>query len=174
MRVARRRQARTWGVIALAVVAGGILLFFATRPKPEVEGVEKLANQGRGHVDTGTPVSYDSDAPTSGDHYGDSSTPCGSYTETPDMGALVHSLEHGAVVLWYRPDVGDEVQSSLEDIMDRYDSHVIVAPNAAIKEPVVATAWNRRLRFTDPDDPKLAEFVETYRRRAPEDVDCPI
>ena len=68
----------------------------------------------------------------------------------------------------------DGARLRLIEILNDYNSHVIVAPNPDIEEPVVATAWNRRMRFDDIDDPRIAEFADTYRNRGRERVDCPI
>ena len=48
-----------------------------------------------------------------------------------------------------------------------------MSPNDRITEPIVATAWNRLKRETEPGD-DLAEFVRVYRKRGPEKVSCDI
>lgn len=175
----RRARARTWGVIALAAIVAGVLVFFVTRspsdePLPEVAGVERPPDAGHSHVESGTDVVYDSPAPTSGTHWGDAVAPCGPYDEQPPLEAVVHTMEHGAVVLWYGPDVDEDGREELLDVMGRFDSHVIVAPNPDIESPVVATAWDRRLALDSPSDPLVREFAETYRNRGRENVACPI
>lgn len=89
----------------------------------------------------------------------------------PLAGLAVHALEHGAVVLWHRPDLPAEDLARLEEIVARWESHVILSPNPGIDDDVVATAWNRRKAYTAAD-PELDRFIETYRRRGPESVDC--
>lgn len=169
----RRRRLRAWGLGGLAVVVVGAGIAYLVWPDPEVEGVERPRSQGSEHVQTGTPLDYDDAAPTSGDHYA-AAADCGAYSDRPDLPLVVHALEHGTVVLWYDPDVEDEARPRLLEVMEEYDSHVIVAPNPEIDEPVVATAWNRRMRFADIDDPAIDEFADVYRNRGPESVDCPI
>lgn len=169
-KVRRTRWIRRGAIGVVAIGLGGVLAFFLFRPGPEVEGVEKPGDQGRGHV---VRVSYDSPTPTSGAHLSRPLT-CGRYDTTPDLGRLVHSLEHGAVALWYRSDMATELRDPLLELMNDYDTHVIVAPNEDIDEPIVATAWNRLMRFEDPQDPVLEEFVEIYRKRGPESLDCDI
>jgi hypothetical protein len=82
----------------------------------------------------------------------------------------VHALEHGAVVVWYRGDMAEELEEPLLDMLGRWDSHVIVSPNDDLDAPIVATAWNRLKEYTRPAD--VVEFVETYRGRGPEDIPC--
>ncbi len=169
----RRRRIRDGVIVAVLLGAVGTVVFLLVRPDPEVEGVEKLSSEGRDHLASGATFDYGDPAPTSGPH--DPRSPsCGAASQPMPLTLAVHGLEHGAVVLWYRPDAADDVRDELVDLMDGYDSHVIVSPNPDIEDPIVATAWNRRMRFDDPEAPLLAEFVDTYRNRGPENVDCPI
>lgn len=167
-RAKRRRRRIRDGVIAAVVLLGvGFVVFTLVKPDPEVEGVEKFSSAGRDHLASGAAYDYGDPAPTSGPH--DPRAPrCGPYDEPIPPTLAVHALEHGAVILWHRPDLDARQVTTLEDVMGRHDSHVIVAPNPGITEPIVATAWNRRMRFQSAADPLLAEFVDTYRTRAPE------
>ena len=82
----------------------------------------------------------------------------------------MHALEHGAVVLWYdaaRPDLA----LALAMIANEWSSHVIVSPSLDLREPVVATAWERQKSYTEVV-PEVSEFVETYRKRGPERLSC--
>jgi len=167
----RRARLLRWVVLALALLVAGAGIWFLTRPGDEVEGVEKPPNRGRDHVTPGEPISYDSPTPTSGPHWSQAPR-CGTFTQPLDLELAVHALEHGAVILWYQPDFPEDDLDALRDIARRWDSHVIVSPNEGIDGPVVATAW-RRLKAYDGPGEDVAEFVDTYRRRGPESVDCP-
>ncbi len=66
---------------------------------------------------------------TSGPH-ADSPLAAGVYPSAPPMDQLIHSLEHGAAIVWYDPNASG---TSLTDILDFYrdrdvGSRVIVAP----------------------------------------------
>ncbi|MDE0805672.1 MAG: DUF3105 domain-containing protein, partial [Acidimicrobiales bacterium] len=114
-------------------------------------------------------ASYDTDIPTSGAHASQAPA-CGTYREPLDLPLAVHALEHGAVLLWYdaaRPELADELVAETEG----FDSHVVVSAHPALDAPIVATAWNRRKAY-EPGDSEIAEFVDTYRRRGPERVEC--
>ena len=80
----------------------------------------------------------------------------------------VHALEHRAVVVWYSEDNG-EIAAGLREIVLKFDDHVILSPNNDLDRPVVATAWNR-LKSYDNVDPEIEDFINTYRRRGPEQV----
>lgn len=87
--------------IVVAMVAGllGWLYFESSKPLPG----SKFENLGRDHVDVGTEVSYNSNPPTSGDHYADWIR-AGVYPESKDDKYLIHSLEHGYVIMSYNCD----------------------------------------------------------------------
>lgn len=168
-----RRRAIGAG-LAGVIVAGGAFMFW---PDPELDGVERPTYEGRDHVTRGTRIDYGSAAPTSGPHWPVAAR-CGVHREPVDLPLAVHALEHGAVVVWHQPDLPDPVAERLHDLTDRWDSHVLVSPNPDIDAPVVLTALDRRLTLGD-DVPASAlveratEFVEVYRGRGPESIDCP-
>lgn len=165
---ARRRRIRNVTLVTLAGVLMAVGLYLMLRPDPEVAGVERPSNEGREHVEASA-ARFDTPAPTSGPHPA-TAPACGSASGRLDAGLAVHGLEHGAVVVWYRPD-DDERRSELRELLSEWDSHWILSENPDIDSPVVATAWNRRKAF-DRSGNDLREFVSTYRKRGPEDVSC--
>ncbi len=168
-RALRRRRLRN---AAIAVVTGALAAagaFFLLRPDPELRGVERPRNQGRGHVGA---VDYDTATPTSGKHSAEAPR-CGRYSSPLAPELAVHALEHGTVVIWYQTARADELLPALEELLGQFDSHVIVSPNDGIAEPIVATAWNRLKRYPDPGA-DLLEFARVYRKRGPENVSCAI
>lgn len=166
-RARRRQRLRTAAVAAAVLLPLAVVAWLMLRPDPELAGVERPPDLGGGHV---TNATYDSPTPTSGPH--DARAPsCRTYRDGLELPLAVHALEHGVVVLWYDAAV-PELADRLDEIASRWDSHVIVAASPDIDSPVVATAWNRRFAF-EADDPRIAEFVEIYRQRGPEKIDCP-
>lgn len=91
------------GIIFTAAFIGLSLLawFFIASTKP-LPG-EKIADLGRGHVPIGEAVDYNSNPPTSGKHYEDW-VRSGVYSEPKDDRNLIHSLEHGYVIMSYNCD----------------------------------------------------------------------
>lgn len=169
---ARKKKLRSYALVTALVVAAGVVMWalWGALFPGEVDGVETFASNGREHVTLGTPVDYPTATPTSGTHASQSAN-CGIYTEQIPLELAVHGLEHGAIVIWYRPDVGDDVIDELTDLVREYDSHVILSPNPDIAEPVVATAWTRRKAY-DGADTEIREFIDVYARRGPERVPC--
>lgn len=161
----RRQEIALGGAVAVAIVA---FAWFGLRPGPELPGVERPPNDGRGHVAGAT---FGDSTPTSGQH-NRSAPACGLYQSPLALDLAVHALEHGVVVYWYdatRPELAEDLMQSLSD----FDSHVIVSPNADLSAPVVATAWNRRLPLQGGGDEATA-FASTYRKRGPEQVACDV
>lgn len=168
----RKRRTRVGlSVLAAIAVVGVIGFVIVDKATPdELPGVSKQAYEGRDHVASGQAVAYATATPTSGTHAA-SSPRCGIYSQQMPAEFAVHSLEHGAVVIWYQPSLATEEISGLEAIVNRFDDRVILSPNTELTQPVVATGWNR-LKAYDGADPELEQFIDTYRNRGPESFSC--
>ena len=63
---------------------------------------------------------------------GSSTVPAGVYDAPPDLGPLLHSLEHGGSVVWYSPEAPQAMIDTIVDFYDQGDpvgqDRVIVAP----------------------------------------------
>ena len=171
--VANRKHRTRVGLYVLAAVAvvGTIGFIIVDKATPdELPGVSNQAYEGRRHAVSGQAVAYATATPTSGTHAA-SSLRCGIYSQQMPADLAVHSLEHGAVVIWYQPSLAAEEISDLEAVVNRFDDGVILSPNGKLAHPVVATGWNR-LKAYDGADPELKQFIETYRNRGPESFRC--
>src|SRR4051794_5951171 len=109
------------------------------------------------HLPEGTAIAYSSNPPSSGPHYPVWANFQEYATPVPD-GYLVHSMEHGAVVLLYRCDALDagagtcpEVVAALRSVRDALATdascdptirvRIILAPRPELDVPVAAAAW---------------------------------
>jgi hypothetical protein len=90
-------------------------------------------------------VDYDTNPPTSGRHY---QVPAedGLYHDAPTDEQLVHTLEHGRVIVWVKPSVSEEGRQAIRALFDEDDYQMVVVPRSNMKPAIAATAWNR-----DPD-----------------------
>lgn len=89
------------GVIAAVILVVGLgwAYFESTKPLP---GKEDLWDD-RTHKPQTEVLEYKSNPPTSGPHYAEPEKP-GVYSTPPLDGKLVHSMEHGYVIIWYNCD----------------------------------------------------------------------
>jgi hypothetical protein len=150
-----------------------------TRPLPDrgddalLSGVERHPSEGTSHVASGTEIEYDTAPPTSGPHYA-STVSAGFYEETPALGSLVHTLEHGAVVVYYDPAaVTPAARESLRLYASAHTGtwrSVVVVPSPAAEPdaPYVLTAWRTSYRLTEYDAERVRAFLAEYLGRGPE------
>jgi hypothetical protein len=122
-------------------------------------GVRTFEVTKRDHVKT--PLTYPQTPPVGGNH-----APvwqnCGFYdTPIADENA-VHSLEHGAVWIAYRPDLTGAQVDSLRRLAQR-QNYILASPYPDLTAPVVASAWGHQLRLRGAEDPRLNEFVRAFR-----------
>ena len=123
-----------------------------------LDGVEYLAVASREHTDQD--LDYPTLPPAGGDHLGIWHN-CGVYTVPLLDEAAVHSLEHGAVWVTYRPDFGAEAILDLTgELVNR--EKLLVSPHPDQTPPVVVTAWARQLVLDGPDDRRLEAFIGQF------------
>jgi len=160
---APRRKDLPWGwisTVAVIVIAGGLLIgYAATRPPASaIAGVLSYPNLARNHV-TGT-VRYPQTPPAGGNH---SAVPltCGVYDQPVPNENAVHSLEHGALWITYRPGLPAGQLSRLKDVVGG-NPYRLLSPYSGLPAPVVATAWGKQLPLNSASDPRLAKFAQVY------------
>jgi hypothetical protein len=128
----------------------------------------------------GEPVRYESDPPTSGKHH---PTPAEdhAYAISPDVRRIVHTLEHGRVVVWFDRDLPRGARASLKAFyLDDTRQLLLVPDTTDMPYAVAATAWNRNPRpngtgrllgcreHSDDVYTALAAFRDRHRNRGPE------
>lgn len=163
----RRRQQRTRKILTLlagvAIVAavGAAFLFGGSEDEGAGEppaGVESFDVPSRDHVEGA--VDYPQDPPGGGNHSGVWQN-CGFY-DTPAVNEnVVHSLEHGALWIAYRPDLAADQVQAIRDLAGS-ESFVLATQYPGLRSPVVATAWGRQLALDQATDPRLEAFVRAF------------
>jgi hypothetical protein len=124
-----------------------------------------------------TEADYNSNPPTSGTHfptwYEDGVYAPGT---TPELGRLVHALEHGRIEIQYKPGMPAATVGRLEKLVDQLDSgyHMLLFENAT-KMPyeIAATAWGHLLgcpKMNDQVFDALRSFRKNYVDKGPETV----
>jgi hypothetical protein len=131
------------------------------------------------HVPEGTAVVYSSNPPSSGPHY-DRWANFQELTHPVDDGYLVHSMEHGAVLLLYacQGAACETLVPQLRAVRDAVPTdslcdpairtRVILAPRAANGVAVAAAAWGYVYRADCVDAASLRTFILDHYAKAPE------
>ncbi len=129
-----------------------------------------------GHDHVPGPVTYAVTPPVGGPHNAIWMN-AGVYTKPVPSERAVHNLEHGAVWITYRPNLpADQVaqlvdffkkQSMIDEPSDqgRTNRYVDLSPWAdnSLPSPIVISSWGYQLPVTSPTDPRLQQFVDTFR-----------
>jgi hypothetical protein len=108
------------------------------------------------HVIDPSSVRFDSDTPTSGPHLF-APPPRGVITRQLLPAEQVTVLEAGDVLVQYR-DAGDG--AAVEALRQTW---VTIAPNSALKQRVIATAWTYKLECKSVDAPALQKFIAAHK-----------
>lgn len=179
-RAAQPRRLRNRAVVAVTVVAViaavGLAVIAADRRHQHLVArltasgckADSQTDDGSAHISDPT---YTVDPPTGGDHLEQPASPgFRSIADAPPVGQVVHSLEHGYVALWYRPDLPADQVSRVRSVLDAFPVDVVVVPGTTMAGPVAATAWHHRLLCPTADPVALRAFVSAYRNKGPEKV----
>ncbi len=186
---------RSLALVALLVSAcsnaapasdGGLMNVMETHPDatPIAPATECTVTTGsvvvtdRSHLNPCTPVTYPENPPLGGPHYSVWAA-FTTYDAPVPWGFLVHSMEHGAVILTYNcPDGCPDVLSAFENIQATKtdpvctdmptQNRIVVVPDPDLPVPVAAVAWENAYLATCLDVPSLQAFVDTHYGNGPE------
>jgi Protein of unknown function (DUF3105) len=86
-------------------------------------------------------IDYHTNPPTTGRHF-HASAEDGIYEEAAPDSAIVHSLEHGRVVIWFKPGVPAEARAGLRALVEQDGHQILLIPRSDMPFDVAATAWN--------------------------------
>jgi Protein of unknown function (DUF3105) len=135
----------------------------------ELEDVEASGNFDH-TTDPSERVKYNSNPPTSGRHF---AVPAedGAYSTAPSDEELVHNLEHGRVIVWFKPTLPRDVRADLKALFDEDTYQMVLAPRSKMPYQVAASAWNGtpeptglgRLLTCNRTDAELWDALRTFR-----------
>jgi len=145
---------------AIAVISLIFVVYLPSRPVEVLDGVLTYPNQPRDHSEL--PQTYAQTPPVGGVH-SSAWQNCGVYDAPVRNENAVHSLEHGAVWITYRPDLPSAQVDQLRALA-RGRSHVLVSPYPDLPKPVIASAWGLQLLLDDVNDQRLSLFVSRYEQ----------
>ncbi len=129
---------------------------------------EKIALLESSHVLEGQPhQAYNSNPPTSGPMWSGVAG-AGIKSEPAPDELMVHSMEHGAAVVWYKEGLEQgEVDKIKKAFFDSTGKKIMLS-RKDLDVPVALTSWGYLLKLQTVDESKIKEFIETNNDRAPE------
>ncbi|GAA4517763.1 MULTISPECIES: DUF3105 domain-containing protein [Nonomuraea] len=168
----QRKERRTaflmWGTGGLVIVLlVGVVGFYLVKQAREtsLDAVVSVKYDGGQHV--WNKVAYKETPPVGGEH-NNYWQQCDIYDKPIHSEHAVHSLEHGAVWITYRPDLPADQIAKLKDVATStgQQDYMLMSPFEGLPAPIVASTWNHQHKFDNPDDPKLGAFIKRYQNGA--------
>lgn len=162
------------GVVVALLVIGAIVLPMLQRQAPTptstgsaaCDNLLTLADEGREHLVPGETPTYNQVPPSSGTH-NVVSLPSGIYDSNVDVTQLVHSLEHGYVIMFYNGIPQNEIDQLVA--IQRSDPYkVIVAPYPNMPYKVALVAWDHRQVCEGVNEQAIRSFTAQFRNQGPE------
>lgn len=115
---------------------------------------------------TEEPVDYPVRPPVGGDHFPVWQNCQGDVYQAPIADeTAVHSLEHGAVWITYRPDLPDDQVTALADRVGGNDK-MLMSPYPNLDAPISLQAWGYQLRVDSATDERIDAFIGALRVNA--------
>lgn len=156
-----------WGKFLLVGGAGlALVLLVAVIVQDVLDEPVRGIPEGTQQVALGPPIHMDEiiyephEVPAGGPH-----SPiwanCGFYSEPILAEHAVHSLEHAAVWITYRPDLPPADIDRLRRLA-RPGAKVLASPVEGQEPPLMATAWGYQLTLNGVEDPRLEQFVGEF------------
>ncbi|MEV6929849.1 DUF3105 domain-containing protein [Dactylosporangium sp. NPDC051485] len=176
------------GVLALACTAGvvGVAWYLSHRSEAGPAAATDEAIPGlidyrtthpdwlqRTHVDPSVQVEYPMKPAAGGNHHPVWMRCLGDVYPSPvDEGSAVHSLEHGAVWVTYRPGLAP---ASIEALAKRVRDHdyMFMSPYEGQSTAVSLQAWGYQLQLDSAKDARIDAFIRKYRQTASMEAGVP-
>ncbi len=176
-RALQRRKRIMWviPIVLVAAVLVALLVVFVPRPAA-AQGRQVPIEGNRQHVGQGTVVQYRNRPPSSGDHY-DQPAGYGFFQREIPTGNWVHDLEHGGIVVLYRPDLCDQAcQTQLQDTYNSAPSSalfpgtrkMLVGPYQDMDHAVAVVAWGWIDDMDAFDKDRILAFYRAHVDKGPE------
>ena len=125
----------------------------------------KLTDQGATHIPDNQRFAYNSTPPTSGPHWQQPASWGIKDTQEPNE-RTTHNLEHGGIVITYRPGLAssdvDKLKSLVRSITGTYRK-IILEPYALPSDTAIAlTAWDWIMKLQAYDETQILKFVKAH------------
>jgi hypothetical protein len=153
---------------AAAKAAGCKLISFPAQSRDHIQNLDEK-------------VKYKTNPPTAGKHYFDPAAD-GAYATAPKDVQVVHTQEHGRIVIWFKPTLPKTERAGLKALFDQDSDKMVLVPRANMPYPVAATAWGATpdplgtgyvmgcSRFMPQVYDALRAFRDAHRGKGPEPI----
>jgi hypothetical protein len=178
------KQGRSWGPIALFVVVGLLAasiigygawaVFQGSKSWEEraagIQGIVNYREKDKALVEGGKhqngPIQYTVSPPVAGPHNPNWQNCMGDVYDAPIASEhAVHSLEHGAVWITYRPDLPkDQVDALAKKV--RGNEKLFMSPYEGLDKPISLQAWGYQLKVDNASDGRIDEFIKALKVNA--------
>ncbi|MEV4379880.1 DUF3105 domain-containing protein [Streptosporangium sp. NPDC049644] len=161
----QRKERRTaflmWGAGGLVIVLlVGLVAFYMVSERATTSLDSVISAKYAGSQHTQTKVTYKENPPLGGEHH-PSWQNCGIYDQPINNENAVHSMEHGAVWITYRPDLPKAELDRLKELASK--DYMLLSPYPGLSAKVVASSWNKQLKLDSAEDPRLPKFITKYK-----------
>ena len=173
------KKISTWGLVIILLVLVVVGFTRLTKKSPEeiefeqqvetvsLEGkVAEFSIEGTTHLPIGTEVTYQTNPPTSGNHYANP-TPWGIYDEEVVDEAVVHSLEHGGIWISYK-DISEEEIAILEEVGKENPQSTVISPRSSNENSIVVASWGKMMVLETADKALIQKYIDEFKNQAPE------
>jgi hypothetical protein len=155
----KRRNALVWRGVIVVIIIGVAAWAYRHYAQRRLLDTVTTANYPAGLHVAGH-IDYKESPPVGGAH-NVAWQNCGVYNSPVHSEHAVHSLEHGAIWITYRPDLSSDQVQVLRDAAA--DDFMLLSPYPGLTAPVVASAWNHQIKLDGASDPRLRAFVSEYK-----------
>lgn len=161
-----------YGIIAF-IMAGVVGFFVLQKEPPQARlGIEQ-ADEGREHIAEDAKATYKAKIPTSGPHA--SPVRWQAYDMQIPNENIVHNMEHGGIIVSYRPDTDTATIQKLKELLyppytvkEFTPTKVILMPRADQEKPLLLTSWNRLMELDAYDQQTVIDYYKTNIGKSPE------
>lgn len=159
--------------VAVVIILAGAFLLISPPRLPTSTGsatcsnLQQVADDGRDHLTAGEPTTVFKSVPPSSGKHDPSPLPAGVYDTNVNVSQLVHSLEHGYVVLYYNGIPQDQI-NQLVSIQNSDPIKMIVAPYPNMPYKVAIVAWARMQTCDGVNEQAIRSFTAQFRNQGPE------
>jgi hypothetical protein len=154
-----RRRALIWRGAIAGLVVIAIAMSYSFYRKSRLLGAVTTTNYPFARHVSGA-ITYTETPPMGGPHNVVWQT-CGIYDAPIHNEHGVHSLEHGAIWITYRPGLPADQLERLKTLAA--DDYMLLSPYPDLPHAIVASAWNHQLTFERADDPALTTFIAEFK-----------